>query len=71
MRLDPLFVDEPGEHLGVAIGRVADEATGIKIEPVAGPLDHVARGFALRLPDRRGRLDNHDRCVVQIDEIVG
>ena len=71
MRLDPLFVDQPGKRLGRAVGGVGDQALRVEAEAVERARDHVARRLVLGLPDRRGRLDIDDDGVLEVDEIVG
>ena len=69
MRLDPLLVDQPVQHLGPAVSRVANQALGIEAAPIPHPLDHVASGPALCLADRCGGLDVDDDRVLKIDEM--
>src|SRR5438067_10639310 len=53
VRLDPLLMNQPVQHLGRAIGAVADEALGVEIEGCNGPLDHGLGGRDLGLAGRR------------------
>ena len=71
MRLDPLLVDQPGQHLRPAVGGVGHQALGVEVEAVERAPDHVASRLVLGLPDRGGRLDIADDGVLEIDEVVG
>src|SRR6059058_721878 len=70
VRLNPLLMDQPIQHLGRAIGAVADEALGIEIEACNRPLDHALGCRHLGLTDRRRRLDIDNDRVLDIDQIV-
>ena len=67
----PRSCDQPGEHLGRAIGAVGGQPLGLEAEAVLGALDHGARRADLGLADRRGRLDVDDDGVVEVDQVVG
>ena len=54
MRLDPLLVEEPGEHIGRPIAAVAGEPRRIKIEAVLCPIDHALGRSHLGLADGGG-----------------
>jgi hypothetical protein len=41
MRLDPVLIDQPAEHLGRAVGAIAGEPGRIEVEAVHRPLDHA------------------------------
>jgi len=71
MRLDTAIVHEPVQHLGRAIGAVADQALGIQVEVLQRALDHALCRQHLGLADRRRRLDIDNDRMVGIDEIVG
>src|SRR5947207_2683016 len=67
VRLDPLLMNQPVQHLGRAIGAVADEALGVEIEACNRPLDHALGRRHLGLTDRRRRCrrDHFKRGLVQ------
>ena len=66
-----MFIDEPAEHLGRAIGAVTHDLGGIEIEAFHRAFDHALRGQDLGLPDRGGCLDIDDDRVVDVDQVVG
>jgi hypothetical protein len=63
-------MDQPGEHLGRAIGAVGAEPLGIEPEAVLDPLDHGPRRPNLRLPDGAAGLDVDNDGVVEVDQVV-
>jgi hypothetical protein len=71
MRLDPMVIDEPAEHLGRAVGAVAGEPGRIEIEAVDRSLDHALGRGHLGLADGGGRLAVDDDSMVEVDEVVG
>jgi hypothetical protein len=71
MRLDPVLLDEPAQHLGRAVGAVAGEPSRIEVEAVDRPFDHALGRPHLGLADGGGRLDVHDDPMVEVDEVVG
>lgn len=70
VRLDPVLVEQPPQHLGGAIGAVTKNPARIKIEPFERALDHALGGQHFRLADRRGRLDIDDDRVLNVDQVV-
>src|SRR5947208_666077 len=40
VRLDPAIMDQPVQHIGRAVGGVADQPGGVQIEAIQRPLDH-------------------------------
>jgi hypothetical protein len=71
MRLDPVLIDQPAEHLGRAIGAIAHEPSGVETEAVHRALDHALSGEDFGLPDRRCRFDINNDSVFDIDQVVG
>src|SRR4029450_1113994 len=71
MRRDAMLISQPAEHLGRAVGAVAEKAAGIEIEAINGPLDHPLCRQDLGLPDRGRCFDINDDRVVDVDQIVG
>ena len=69
--LDPLLIDQPVQHLGRAVGGVANQPGRVEIEAFARALDHPLGRRHLGLADRRRRLDIDDDRVVDIDQVVG
>src|SRR5204862_874599 len=52
VRLDPLLIDQPVQHLGRSLGGVADEALGVEVDACNRPLDHALGRRRLGLTDR-------------------
>jgi hypothetical protein len=71
VRLDPAIVHEPVQHLGRAIGAVADQALGIQVEVFQRALDHALCRPHFGLADRRRCLDIDNDRMVGIDKVVG
>ena len=42
VRLDPMFMNRPAEHLGRAVGAVSGQPLGIQAEAIRGSRDHRA-----------------------------
>jgi hypothetical protein len=61
---------EPIEHLGRAIGAVANQALGIQVQVFQRALDHALCRQDFGLADRRCRLDIDNDRVVGTDEIL-
>ena len=64
-------MDKPVQHLGRAVGTVANQALGIQIKALERALDHALYRQGFRLPDRRRGLDVDNDRVVHVDQIVG
>jgi hypothetical protein len=71
VRLDPVLIDQPVQHLGCSIGGVADQLSRIEIEAFERALDHALCRQHLGLTDRRRCFDIDDDRVVGIDQVVG
>jgi hypothetical protein len=71
VRLDPLVMSQPAEHLGRAVGGVADQSGGVESEGFERALDHALGCRHLGLPDRCRRFDIDDNRVVDIDQVIG
>lgn len=70
VRLDPMLIHQPPNHLGRAVAPVGDQARRGDIELFGRTVDHRLRGRDLCLAHRRRRLDIHNDGMLQIDEIV-
>ena len=71
VRLDPVLIDQPIQHLGRSIGGVADQLGRIEIEACERALDHALCRQHFGLTDRRRRFDIYNDRVVGIDQVVG
>jgi len=71
VRLDPVLIDQPVQHLGRSMGGVADQLGRIEIEVRERALDHALCRQHLGLTDRRRRFDIDNNRVVGIDQVVG
>jgi hypothetical protein len=70
MRLDSALVHEPPNHLGRAVTRIGDQARRSDFELFGRAVEHHLGRADFGLANGRRRLDVHDHCMLQIDEIV-
>ena len=71
VRRDAMLINQPAEHLGGAVGAVAENAAGIEIEAINGPLNHPLCRQDLGLPDCGRCFNINDDRVLDVDQIVG
>ena len=71
VRLDPALMNQPGEHLGRAVGAVGGQPFRVEAEAILGAVDHGACRADLGLADRAARLDIDDDGMVEVDQVVG
>lgn len=70
VRRDVLLFDDPTENLRRAIGRIADQPSGLHAKALLNPFDHRLRRSHLGRSDRRRRYDIQDHGALHIDQIV-
>src|ERR1044072_5189880 len=70
VRVNPVLVDKPAEHLGRAIAAIAKQATWVQVKALDRPLNHSFCSHNLSLPDGCCRLDIDNDRVLDIDQII-
>lgn len=70
MRLDPLLVHEPMQHLGRAVGPVSRQPLRLETKALSGTLQHGAGCAHFGLPYGSGGLHVHDHSGREVDKVV-
>jgi hypothetical protein len=70
MRLDPALLHEPPDHIGRAVAPIGDHARQGEVELFSRSVEHGFGRANFRLANGCRRLDIHNHCMLQIDEIV-
>src|ERR1700740_1915432 len=70
MRLDSALLHQPPNHLGRAVTRIGDQARRSDFKLFGRAVEHRLGRADFGLANGRRRLDVHDDCMLQIDEVV-
>src|SRR5277367_2274337 len=70
VRLDPALVHQPTDHIGRAVASIRDQARRSEVELFSRSVEHGFGRANFRLADGCRRLDIHNHCMLQVDEIV-
>src|ERR1700733_8559033 len=70
VRFDPALIHQPADHIGRAVAPIRDQARRGNVEPSSRAVEHRLGRANFRLANGCRRLDIHNHCMLQINEIV-